>query len=108
LTGINRPDGQSIELIYNETSGLLESMSNQTYTYIPETELVKTISSTDGVVSEFSHFGTSQIASEKQSYNAEDSEVSFSFDNFFRPFKRVIKLGENIVGEIITVFRDDG
>ena len=108
LTGINRPDGQSIELIYNENSGLLESMGNQTYTYIPESELVKTISSTDGVVSEFSHFGTSQIASEKQSYNAQDSEVLFSFDNFFRPFKRVIKLGENIVGEIVTVFRDDG
>ncbi|MFP5459714.1 MAG: RHS repeat domain-containing protein, partial [Bacteriovoracia bacterium] len=68
LTSILRPDGKSINFSYNAISGLLEARDNQSYSYFPNTELVQSITSEDGVVSSFTYFGTETMKSEKQSF----------------------------------------
>ncbi|MFP5385359.1 MAG: hypothetical protein ACLGHN_04730 [Bacteriovoracia bacterium] len=71
MTAIHRPDGQVVNFNYNLVTGLLESRDNQTYTYYPNTDLVQSILSPDGVSSNFTYFGTQRVLSESQSFNGE-------------------------------------
>ncbi|MFP5385740.1 MAG: hypothetical protein ACLGHN_06645 [Bacteriovoracia bacterium] len=89
-------------------TGLLESRDNQTYTYYPNTDLVQSILSPDGVTSNFTYFGTQRVLSESQSFNGETAEVAFTYDNFFRPDSKTLKLNSNTISSVATAYRPDG
>ncbi|MFP5459013.1 MAG: RHS repeat domain-containing protein, partial [Bacteriovoracia bacterium] len=108
LTSIQRPDGRNVNYAYNAVTGLLEARDGQVYTYFPNTELVQSINSEDGVLSQFTYFGTQTIKSEKQSFEGQSYEVAYSFDNFFRPQQKVTKLNDQIVNTVNTTYRADG
>jgi RHS repeat-associated protein len=108
MTSINRPDGQSTAFAYDDITGLLMNMDDQTYTHHPNSDLIQSIHSPDGVTSDFTYFGLNRIASEKQTFGSQVTEVSFNYDNFFRPIQRILKVDSQVVSTVSTTYRPDG
>jgi RHS repeat-associated protein len=108
MTSIHRPDGRSIAFAYDDITGLLMSRGDQYYTYHPNSELVQSIRSPDGVTSEFTYFGLDRLVSEKQVLGSQSTEIHYEYDNFFRPVHRTLKIDSQVVSRVTTTYRPDG
>ncbi|MNJ99777.1 putative deoxyribonuclease RhsB [compost metagenome] len=95
LIRLYRPQEPLVDFIYDSKGRISKASSggqNQTYQYKPQTELVDSLTSFGGVKSLFQYFGSTtsserQVLLENPNF---ESEISYQFDNNFRPHLRKI------------------
>lgn len=112
LTMIRRPDNKVVRFNYEPEMGQLMAMvlgpnERQTYSYYEYTDNVRAVNSPDGVRSSFTYFGKDRIASELQTIDNVSTRVRFTFDNFFRPVRRILQKDGNEISRIGMVYKDD-
>jgi RHS repeat-associated protein len=113
LTGITRPDLQSIVYTYGASTGLLNKVAlargDIDYIYQTNSDLIGQINSPDGIRSDFTYYGRS-LKSEQQKRSSDNflyAMIQFGFDADHRKISRSIRGNFPLFSTITTTLNND-